>query len=250
MSEELQVYNQSQAAILEKVLVQGDLSKLTPAERLQYYKKTCETLGLNPFTKPFDYIVLNGKLTLYARRDATEQLRKLNGISIKITSREQIGDLYIVQAQATDKDGRCDESIGAVSIAGLKGDALANAMMKAETKAKRRVTLSLSGLGWLDESEIETIPDAKLAKVNENTGEIEAEIISDNKSQRQQQRLTPDSDDTISKAQAKRMYALSNGDAELCKRIMQKYGYEKSEQVKKIDYNKICEEIEAEVAAE
>jgi len=31
---------------------------------------------------------------------------------------------------------------------------------------------------------------------------------------------------------------------------MQKYGYEKSEQVKKIDYNKICEEIEAEVAAE
>ena len=68
--------------------------------------------------------------------------------------------------------------------------------------------------------------------------------------QNEQQRLTPDSDDTISKAQAKRMYALSNGDAELCKRIMQKYGYEKSEQVKKIDYNKICEEIEAEVASE
>ena len=68
--------------------------------------------------------------------------------------------------------------------------------------------------------------------------------------QRQQQNLTPDSDAVISKAQAKRMYALSNGDAELCKRVMQKYGYEKSEQVKKIDYTKICEEIEAEVAAE
>ena len=71
-----------------------------------------------------------------------------------------------------------------------------------------------------------------------------------NEKQRQQQNLTPDSDAVISKAQAKRMYALSNGDAELCKRVMQKYGYEKSEQVKKIDYNKICEEIEAEVAAE
>lgn len=71
-----------------------------------------------------------------------------------------------------------------------------------------------------------------------------------NEQQRQQQSLTPDSDAVISKAQAKRMYALSNGDAELCKRVMQKYGYEKSEQVKKIDYNKICEEIEAEVAAE
>lgn len=71
-----------------------------------------------------------------------------------------------------------------------------------------------------------------------------------NEQQRQQQNLTPDSNDTISKAQAKRMYALAKGDAELCKRVMQKYGYEKSEQVKKIDYNKICEEIEAEVAAE
>lgn len=64
------------------------------------------------------------------------------------------------------------------------------------------------------------------------------------------QKVYTDQDGTISKAQAKRMYALAKGDAELCKRVMQKYGYEKSEQVKKIDYNKICEEIEAEVAAE
>jgi len=64
------------------------------------------------------------------------------------------------------------------------------------------------------------------------------------------QKVYTDQDGTISKAQAKRMYALAKGDAELCKRVMQKYGYEKSEQVKKIDYNKICEEIEAEVASE
>lgn len=64
------------------------------------------------------------------------------------------------------------------------------------------------------------------------------------------QKVYTDQDGAISKAQAKRMYALAKGDAELCKRVMQKYGYEKSEQVKKIDYNKICEEIEAEVAAE
>ncbi len=64
------------------------------------------------------------------------------------------------------------------------------------------------------------------------------------------QKVYTDQDGTISKAQAKRMYALAKGDAELCKRVMQRYGYEKSEQVKKIDYNKICEEIEAEVAAE
>ena len=49
-----------------------------------------------------------------------------------------------------------------LSIGKLKGDVLCNAIMKAETKAKRRVTLSVCGLGFLDESEIETIPDVVL----------------------------------------------------------------------------------------
>jgi hypothetical protein len=51
--------------------------------------------------------------------------------------------------------------MGAVAIAGLKGEALANALMKAETKAKRRVTLSISGLGMLDETEAEDLPGAQ-----------------------------------------------------------------------------------------
>ncbi|PTQ51040.1 MAG: hypothetical protein HSCHL_1630 [Hydrogenibacillus schlegelii] len=157
------------AELLEKVVVTGDLSKLTPKERLSYYKAVCESVGLNPLTRPFDYIVLNGRLTLYARKDATDQLRRIHGISITITSRELLKEagLYVVTARARTKDGREDESIGAVSIVGLKGDALANALMKAETKAKRRVTLSIAGLGMLDESEIETIPDARPVKADE-----------------------------------------------------------------------------------
>lgn len=160
--------------LLEKVVVTGDLSKLTPKERLSYYRAVCESVGLNPLTRPFDYIVLNGRLTLYARKDATDQLRRIHGISITITSRELLKEagLYVVTARARTKDGREDESIGAVSIVGLKGDALANALMKAETKAKRRVTLSIAGLGMLDESEIETIPDARPAET------VEAEAVS------------------------------------------------------------------------
>jgi hypothetical protein len=125
-----------------------------------YYHKVCESIGLNPFTKPFEYIRLNGKEVLYAKKDAAEQLRKNNNISIEIKSRETVGDVYIVVASARDQEGRTDESLGAINLTGLKGDALANAFMKAETKAKRRVTLSISGLGFLDESEIETIKDA------------------------------------------------------------------------------------------
>ena len=151
---------------IEHALVMNDLSKLSTDERLSYYNKVCESLGLNPLTQPFAYISLNGKLTLYAKRDATEQLRKVHKVSINITARETIEGVYVVTAKARDADGREDESTGAVAIKGLQGDALANAFLKAETKAKRRVTLSICGLGLLDETEVETIPQAAKKEVN------------------------------------------------------------------------------------
>lgn len=162
MSNEIQTRN---IDAIESALIGGDLSKLNQAERLSYYKQVCDSLGLNPLTKPFDYIMLNNKLTLYAKKDATEQLRKKHNISLKITSREKFGDVYVVTAQAKI-DGREDESTGAVSIAGLKGNDLANAYMKSETKAKRRVTLSICGLGILDESEVDDISGASSEKAS------------------------------------------------------------------------------------
>ena len=146
---------------IENALIKGDLSQLNPEQRLSYYKSVCESVGLNTLTKPFEYIQLNGKLTLYATRACTDQLRSVHKVSVKITAREKFDDIYIVTAQATNSEGRFDESTGAVNVSNLKGEALANAYLKAETKAKRRVTLSLCGLGLLDESEVETIAYAK-----------------------------------------------------------------------------------------
>lgn len=160
------------AAIIEQVVVNGDLSKLEAPQRVAYYRQVCESLGLNPFTKPFDYLQLSGKLVLYAKRDATDQLRRINHVSVTMTSREKADDLIVVTARATTPDGRTDEAMGAVSIANLKGDALANAYMKCETKAKRRVTLSICGLGWMDESETDSVRDARPVDVNHETGEI------------------------------------------------------------------------------
>jgi hypothetical protein len=161
------------SSIVENVVMHGDLAELSPAARVAYYQRVCESLGLNPFTRPFEYIKLNGKLTLYARRDATDQLRAIKGVSIAITAREIIEGVYTVTARATIGT-RSDESIGAVDIGNLKGDFRANAMMKAETKAKRRVTLSIVGLGWLDETEVSDIPknDVKVVDVDIKTGEI------------------------------------------------------------------------------
>jgi hypothetical protein len=144
-------------AIMEQVLIGGNLAQLTEPQRLAYYRAVCQSLGLNPLTKPFEFLTLNGKLRLYALRDCADQLRRLHSISIYIANREKISDIYVVTARAKDKTGREDESTGAVPLGHLRGDALANALMKAETKAKRRVTLSIAGLGWLDETELETV---------------------------------------------------------------------------------------------
>jgi len=166
------INNSLEMAMIDQVVIQGDLSKLDPQQRVTYYNNVCKSLGLNPFTRPFDYISLNGKLTLYAKKDATEQLRKLNGVSIEKLESKLVDDLYIVTATAKTKDGRTDVATGAVTLGSLKGDAKANALMKAETKAKRRVTLSISGMGWCDESEIDSISSARLVDVDVTTGEF------------------------------------------------------------------------------
>ena len=147
--------------VLERVLVAGDLSGLSESQRLEYYRAVCESLGLNPLTRPFEYLRLNGRLVLYATRAAADQLRAIHGISIIDAQIERQDDLITVTVRGRTRDGREDVEVGVVSVAGLRGEALANAQMKALTKAKRRLTLSLAGLGWLDETEAETIPGAQ-----------------------------------------------------------------------------------------
>jgi len=154
--------DQVSAQLMESALLTGDLTRLQPAERMQYYRAVCDSLAINPLTRPFDYISLNGKLVLYAKKDCTDQLRKSHGISIKCDEPIIRDGVLFVRAYAATPTGRTDEAIGAVHIGDLKGEARANAFMKAETKAKRRVTLSICGLGFVDESEVESIAGASV----------------------------------------------------------------------------------------
>lgn len=172
---QVQSHQDLSAQLMESVLLGGDLSKLNAPDRVNFYRSVCESIGLNPLTKPFEYILLNGKLRLYATKDCTEQLRKRDGVSIQIVSREVVEDIFVVTAHAVDRAGRTDESVGAVPVGTLKGEARANAIMKAETKAKRRVTLSICGLGMLDASETDSIPDAQRVPVSD-TGEIQGDL--------------------------------------------------------------------------
>ncbi len=164
-------------ARVEKIIASGDLASLSPEERAAHYLDVCASVGLNPLTRPFDFIMLDGKLQLYARKNATDQLRAMHGVSVEVLSRATETGVFTVHVKARASDGRTDEDFGAVSLvqpamrldqtgrivdnpdAGkpLQGQALADRLMHGVTKAKRRVTLSICGLSMLDETEIDDV---------------------------------------------------------------------------------------------
>jgi hypothetical protein len=167
MTEQTAIYKTEQdAQLMESVLLQGDLSKLSPEQRVIYYQRVCQSIGLNPLTRPFDYITLNGKLTLYAKKDATDQLRAIHQVSIDDVDIRETDTHFVVKVKGHDAAGRSDVDLGVVIKTDMQGN-LANLQMKAVTKGKRRLTLSLCGLGWLDETEVETIPNTRLVPVTD-----------------------------------------------------------------------------------
>ena len=153
--------------IITSLVVAGDISMLDQEQRTIYYQAYCEALNLNPLTKPFDIIeqwdsnLNRKKVIMYANKECAAQLRELKGVCIDDIHVEQTDTFYMVVVKGHDNTGKTDCDIGAVPIKGLSGEKLCNAMMKATTKAKRRLTLSICGLGMLDETEVESIQKQK-----------------------------------------------------------------------------------------
>ena len=158
--------------IIASLVTTGDLSKLTPAQKVSYYNYRCQQAGLDPAAKPFDLLRLNGKEVLYANASCTQQLCGIHSLKVAITAREKVDDIYTVCARVESPDGRYSENMGAVSTGGLKGEALANAMLKATTKAIRRTVLAHLGLGMLDETEVATIPGAQTQPMDDPRGDL------------------------------------------------------------------------------
>ncbi len=165
---------QREWAKIEAVLATGNLKQLTAEQRVLYYRKMCSDLGLNPLTQPFAYVEFQGKLVLYPLKGATDQIRENKGISITNVDQQFSPETGIltVTVYGRTPEGREDSDVGALWIGQLKGEALANAVMKTVTKGKRRLTLSICGLGMSDETEVETVPGARFPHVNLETGEI------------------------------------------------------------------------------
>jgi hypothetical protein len=167
-------------SIIETVLATGDLSKLTQDQRVAYYRARCAAAGVNPLFKPFEYLSLNGKLVLYGTKELASQLRQVHQVSVTKTETAFEEGLVLVTVYAKTAAGKEDSDVGVVPIEGLKGEARANAIHKAVTKAKRRVTLSICGLSELDETEVATIPASRAVRAlpphDPETGELTEQL--------------------------------------------------------------------------
>lgn len=177
-------------AALEKILVKGDLGALTPRERVQYCLDRCASLGLDPASQPFGLYDLQGKKVLYAQKSCTDQLSARFGLSKKLGTPmiDREGGVITVACTVSDREGRSVDDFGVVSLDGKGGDKtgddLANAIMKAATKAGRRAILAYAGLGGVsDESELATIKGAKIVPFTYAApaeGEaVEAEVVAE-----------------------------------------------------------------------
>lgn len=152
--------NDDNMEIISSLVLNGDLSHLKQDEKVKYYFALCKSLAIDPLQKPFDLIELsagNGKkkLVLYPNKNCAEQFRLSREISIIEKTTETMGGVLIMTMKGKDKAGRIDIASASVSIDGLKGDYLANAYMKCETKCKRRLTFSMSPTGMADDLEFE-----------------------------------------------------------------------------------------------
>lgn len=165
-------------AVAESLVIHGDVSKLTQAQRTALYLAACREHGLNPRALPFSFLRLNGKEIMYANKGCGDQLARLHNVTREIIDGPKVIDLagtklvYCV-AKASLPNGRFETATATVPLIDP-----VNVLMKCETKGKRRATLALLGLALLDESEVADIPaSAKGAVYTPTLAEIEAEPI-------------------------------------------------------------------------
>lgn len=144
------------AEAVEALVMNGDLSKLTPLQRVSYHAMICARHHLDPYAKPFEFLLLDGKLTMYPTKRCAEMLRYNHRISVKKVREERVGDLWCVEVEGRRPSGQTDFATKYVPLytierdgskRSLAGNKLGDAMAKCETGAKRRLTFSMVALG-------------------------------------------------------------------------------------------------------
>ncbi len=152
-----------------------------------------------------------------------------------------VGNRYYVRATVTlidleDKNGDCIATIENVAYAreeeNKKGMDASQVTGATSSYARK---YALNGLFCIDDTK-----DADSDAFKKQQNKESDKTVNASKASNTQVKL-------ITEAQRKRLYAIASGNNEVAKRVLSRYGYEKSEQIKMSDYEKICTEIESEI---
>jgi hypothetical protein len=144
----------------KKFIPLTSLDNLSDVQKTEYKVNACEYFEIPPELSLLEFMWLDSgdagrHLVLYAKKGATDIMRGNRGISVD-EIREVVGDGSIMFiAKGHDKTGRTDVAVGAADTRGRSGKYLSDAIMTAQTRATRRLTLQFVGGGLLDESEVQ-----------------------------------------------------------------------------------------------
>lgn len=226
---DIQEYNQS-FSIIDSVSidqVQKTMQKIT-----QFQKVIQETLRQN-----HDFGIIPGTSKPTLLKPGAEKLLMMMGLRSEFDIADSTRDFkegffqYQVRCKLFKGDMLVTEGLGACNTKEKKyitADpfTIDNTVLK---MAKKRALIDAALMvGSLSDIFTQDLEDM----------DLQGETVSNKK------KYYTDQDGTISTAQAKRIFAIAAGDIDLVKNIVEKYGYKKSEEIKKTDYNKICKEVE------
>lgn len=165
MDDTMDIDSEASAAVARSLSTSGDYSSMTREEKAALYLSVSKALGLDPRMAPLAFITIDGREVLYANKGATDQLARVHRVTRTVTDGPKIITietaggrslaLAYCQVEASLADGRRETDIGTVPVFDP-----ANAMMHAITKAKRRATLAILGLGMLDVAEVADVAAA------------------------------------------------------------------------------------------
>jgi len=144
---------------MSKFIPMYDLESLTEEQKQEYVRNVCAHIGVPPELNLVMLTYLDEqdgprRLVAYAKRGATEIIRNTRGINVTNMTHEKVGDSIVFTVTGKDDKGRQEMSVGSKWIGGLLGRELDDAIMTAQTRATRRMTLQFVGAGILDESEV------------------------------------------------------------------------------------------------
>lgn len=142
-------------AFQQAVAANRDTAGLRPEHRGALLNELARALKLNPLTKPVIFLKTGQGESIYVTRQGADQIAARLRLNRETVVGPEVRDIlgvkvFFCQVRVTAPDGRSE-----MATATLPAVDVLMGLMKVETKAKRRATLSIAGLGMLSEEDAE-----------------------------------------------------------------------------------------------